>query len=157
MKEREKEIHHYTESVFYTMEQAVVYLGVKGAQLFNKLDVGITIDQFTTLDTLYINNNICQRDLSKLILKDRSNTGRILNILELKGFVERKAETKGKRLVKNVCITQKGRKMVETMQPKLKEAFLHAFEDITDEEFSYIRKFLNKLNDRLSKITSIQI
>jgi len=154
---KEKQISHYTESVFYSMEQTVVYLSVKGAQFFNQLDIGVTIDQFTTLDILYMNNNICQRDLSKLILKDRSNTGRILNILEQKGFVERKAETKGKRLVKNVCITPKGKKLVEEMQPRLKDAFLQVFEDISEDEFDYMRIFLDKIKDRLSKTTSIQI
>lgn len=148
---------HYTESIVYSMEQTVVYFRVKGAQFFNELNLGITIDQFVTLDAIYCNNDICQRDLSKLILKDRSNTGRILTILEENCLITRMIETKGKRLVKKIYITDKGKQIIEENQPKLRDAFLKVFENVSDEEFATLRKILDKLKDSLSKTTSIQI
>ena len=99
---KEMETCHYTDSLIYSMEQTVVYFKIKGAQLVSALDIGVTIDQFAALDAIYCNNDICQRDLSKLLLKDRSNTGRILNILEENGFVERVADTKNNRLVRKI-------------------------------------------------------
>lgn len=154
---KEKENCHYTESIVYLMEQTVIYFKVKGAQFFNQLNVGVTIDQFVVLDAIYSNDDICQRDLSKIILKDRSNTGRILNILEEKGFIKRAVETKGKRLVKKIYITDNGRKMIDENQSKLRNGFLKIFEDVSEEEFTTLRKTLNKLKDNLSKTTSIQI
>lgn len=50
---------------------------------------GISGECFAALDTISCNKGICQRDLAKLILKDRANTGRILNSLEEKGFIKR--------------------------------------------------------------------
>lgn len=147
----------YVDSIIYSMEQAVVYFRVKGAQVFNNLNIGVTIDQFAALDSIYGNNDICQRDLSKLILKDRSNTGRILNILEENGFIERFVETKNNRLVKKIYITEKGKKLVEDNQCRLREAFMQPFEDITDEEIENMRNTLTKLKLGLSKITSMQI
>lgn len=79
---KEKENCHYTESIVYLMEQVVVYFKIKGAQFCTQFNTGVTIDQFAILDALYTNGDVCQRDLSKIVLKDRSNTGRILNILE---------------------------------------------------------------------------
>lgn len=155
MKENEK--CHYSDSIFYAMEQAVVYLRVKGAQFFNQLDIGITIDQFAVLDAIYCNNDICQRDLSKLVLKDRSNTGRILNILEENGFIKRVVETKGKRLVKKVYMTEKGKVTIEELQPKLSNAFSQLFDAIPGEEFDSMRTTLSKLKKCLSETTSIQI
>lgn len=154
---KEIENCHYTESIIYLMEQTVVYFRVKGAQFFNELNLGITIDQFVTLDAIYCNNDICQRDLSKLILKDRSNTGRILTILEENCLIKRKIETKGKRLVKKIYITDKGKQIIEENHPRLRNAFFKVFEDISEEEFATLRKTLNKLKDHLSKTTSIQI
>lgn len=154
---KEKENCHYTESIVYLMEQTVIYFKVKGAQFFNQLNVGVTIDQFVVLDAIYSNDDICQRDLSKIILKDRSNTGRILNILEQNGFIKRAVETKGKRLVKKIYITDNGRKMIDENQSKLRNGFLKIFEDVSEEEFVTLRKTLNKLKDNLSKTTSIQI
>lgn len=154
---KEKEIKHYVQSLIYLIELTFIYARVKGAQFFNELNMGVTIDQFTALDAIYCNNDICQRDLSKIILKDRSNTGRILNILEEKEFIKRAIETKGKRLVKKIYITNKGKNLVEESIPKLSQAFLHVFEDISEEEFSTLRKTLGKMKDSLSKTTSIQI
>lgn len=154
---KENETIHYFDSIIYSMEQAVTYSRIKGAQFFNELNMGVTIDQFTALDAIYCSENICQRDLSKLILKDRSNTGRILNILEENGFIKRTIETKGKRLVKKIYITDKGKKIVEESIPKLRQAFLQVFEDISEEEFSTLRKILAKMKESLSRTTSIQI
>lgn len=154
---KEKDIKHYFESSLYLMEQTVIYTKIKGAQLFNQLKIGVTIDQFVTLDAIYSNKDICQRDLSKLILKDRSNTGRILNILEKNGFIKREIETKGKRLVKKIYITDKGKNLVEKSIPKLHSAFHHVFEDVSEEEFEILRTILGKLKDSLSQTTSIQI
>lgn len=152
-----EENRHYFDSVIYLMEQTVIYAKIKGAQFFSQLDMGITIDQFITLQAVYSNPDICQRDLSKLILKDRSNTGRILNILEENGFVTRALEAKGNRPVKKIYITEKGKILVEESMPRLGKAFHQVFEDVTDEEFDILRKTLNKLKTSLSKTTSIQI
>lgn len=154
---KEKETCHYTESIIYAMEHTVVYFKIKGAQFFNELNMGVTIDQFGALDAIYCNNDICQRDLSKIILKDRSNTGRILNILEENGFITRVAETKGKRLVKKIYITKKGKKLVENSQEKLRSAFSKVFDDVSEEEFATLRKTLEKLKNSLSQTTNIQI
>jgi len=154
MKEKE---HTYAESIIYAMEQTVIYFKLKGAQFFNQLNIGVTIDQFIVLDSIYSNKDICQRDLSKIILKDRSNTGRILNILEENGFIERFVETKNNRLVKKIYITEQGKKIIENNQEKLRNGFLKVFEAISEEEFAALRKTLDKLKDTLSKTTSIQI
>lgn len=156
MKSEKKEIH-YTESIIHLMEQTVTYFRIKGAQFFNELKIGVTIDQFVALDAIYCNENICQRDLSKLILKDRSNTGRILNILEENGFITRAVETKGKRLVKKIYITGKGKELVEKSVPRLHAAFHQVFENVTEEEFATFRTIICKLKDSLSKTTTIQI
>lgn len=149
----------YTESSLYSMEQTVIYFKLKGAQFFNQLNIGITIDQYTALDALYANKDkiICQRDLSKLILKDRSNTGRILNILEENGFITREAETKGKRLVKKITLTKKGINIIEDNQEKLIDAFFQVFNDVSEEEFNTLRIILEKIRNSLSKTTNIQI
>lgn len=154
---KENEVNHYIDSTLYAMEQTAVYLRIKGAQFFNELNLQITVDQFVALDAIYCNGDICQRDLSKIILKDRSNTGRILNILEENGFIKRELETKGNRPVKKVYITPKGTKLVEDSIPKLKACFNQVFEDISDEEFISLRTTLSKIKNSLSKTTSIQI
>lgn len=64
---KEKDVNHYIESLLYLMEQTVVYFRVKASQIFTSFNVGVTADQFAALDAIYCNNDICQRDLSKII------------------------------------------------------------------------------------------
>jgi len=115
------------------------------------------LEQYIALDTIYCNPDICQRDLSKLILKDRSNTGRILSILEEKGFIKREIETKKKRLVKKIYLADKGRSLLEDNYPKIKEEFSFIFDDVTPDEFKTLRALLAKVRHSLSKCTNIQI
>lgn len=154
---KEKNPAHHVESILYVMEQTVVYTKIKAAQIISQLNIDVTIEQFAALDAIYCNNDICQRDLSKIILKDRSNTGRILNILEEKSFIERSVETKGRRLVKKVYITEKGKKLVEECLPVIKEKFSNIFEDISEEDLAILRTICTKMKDDLSKMTTIQI
>ena len=82
-------LDHYTDSINYELEQTSRLMNMLTNQLFKKLDLSVTLDEYITLDTVSVNAGICQRDLAKLILKDRANTGRILNELEQKGFITR--------------------------------------------------------------------
>ena len=95
---------HYTDSIHYELEQTSRLMKKLTNQLFEKLGIDLTIDEYSALDTVSVNAGICQRDLAKLILKDRANTGRILNTLEQKGFITRFIDTKNNRLVKKMGI-----------------------------------------------------
>ena len=60
-----------------------------GQQIFEQYNAGITIDEFAILDICNSNEELCQRDLAKLILRDRANTGKFLDSLENKNLINR--------------------------------------------------------------------
>jgi len=101
-------IPHYTESIFYELKQTARAMKMLAAQMFESLNIEITPDDYSALDTIMCNPGICQRDLAKQLLKDRANTGRILNTLEVRGFITRNIDTKNNRLIKSVFITNAG-------------------------------------------------
>ena len=68
---------HYTDSIYYQLEQTAKYCRALGIQMFQNLNIPLTMDEFVALDVIQANDGICQRELAKLILKDRPNTGRI--------------------------------------------------------------------------------
>lgn len=154
---KEKDCEHYVDSIVYALEQTAIYCRVRGSQLFNNLGLEVTFEQFITLDAISINPDICQRDLSKLILKDRSNTGRILTILENNQLIERVVETKAKRLVKKIYITEKGKKIISENQERLRKGFTNVFGSITEDEFAALRSTLAKMKESLSTYTTLQI
>lgn len=134
---------HYIESIYYQLEQTARYCRYLGLQIFQKLEVPVTMDEFIAMDTISLNDGMCQRELAKLILKDRANTGRILNSLEEKGYIERSVDTKNNRLVRKMRLTQEGR-------------------DVTLEVSKILRDYIAKLpkvfpeNDKLELIESVK-
>lgn len=62
-------LDHYTDSINYELEQTSRMMKMLTNQLFSKLDISISLDEYIALDTVSVNAGICQRDLAKLILK----------------------------------------------------------------------------------------
>ena len=99
------ETKHFTDTIFYQVELTARYTKMLGTQLFGKLGVGLTPEEFAALDTISAHNELCQRDIAKLILKDRANTGKLLDSLEQKGLITRELSVKNNRPVKILKIT----------------------------------------------------
>lgn len=160
IKERDRE--HYIDSIVYLMEQTAICCKYMGEQIFKEAGLGINADQYAVLDTISINQSIHQSDLARLLLKDRSYTSRILDTLEEMNFIERKIETKGKRLVKRVYTTEKGMEMLKSFQEKLKPHFNKLIEEIeddamTEEDMILVRRGLEKIKNCISKHTKIPL
>ena len=120
---------HYIDSIFYQIEQTAKYCRCLSVQLFQKLELDVTFDEFIVLDTIDANESICQRELAKLILKDRASTGRLLNSLEEKGCVERFVDTKNNRLVRKMKLSEKGGKILVDTTEKIRDQFKNSFSE----------------------------
>lgn len=148
---------HYTDSIFYQIEQTAKYCRFLGVQVFQKLDMPITPDEFYALDVIMLNNNICQRELAKIILKDRPNTGRILDSLERKGYIERYADTKNNRLVRRMRITEEGTKTANETSNKLKDYISKLPKIFSDEDKDLLRKLIVKFRNSLEQEVEMKI
>ena len=148
---------HYTDSIHYELEHTARLMRLLTQQLFQKLNIDISQDEYCALDTVSINAGICQRDLAKLILKDRANTGRILNVLEEKGFITRFIDTKKNRLVKKMGITEKGYKELANINKKIKSHFDKVTMKIQPEEVERVRSSLKNFREELEKTVEMNI
>ncbi len=150
-------IGHYTDSIHYELEQTSRLMNMLTNQLFKKLELSITFDEYIALDTVSINAGICQRDLAKLILKDRANTGRILNELEQKGFITRFIDTKNNRLVKKMEITETGLQELNSINNKIKTYLSGVTKRIPPEDVDKVRDILRAFRLELDKIVETNI
>jgi transcriptional regulator, MarR family len=150
-------IGHYTDSIHYELEQTSRLMNMLTNQLFKKLELSITFDEYIALDTVSINAGICQRDLAKLILKDRANTGRILNELEQKGFITRFIDTKNNRLVKKIGITETGLQELNSINNKIKTYLSGVTKRIPPEDVDKVRYILRAFRLELDKIVETNI
>lgn len=144
-------IPHYTESIFYELKQTARMMKFHATQQFTLLNIDLVPEEYSTLDTIMCNPGLCQRDLAKLLLLDRANTGRILNKLESKNLIKRSVDTKKNRLVKKVEITEFGINKLEEINNKITDKFTEITEKIPHEEFEAVKLSIRKLRTNLEK------
>ena len=148
---------HYTDTIQYELEQTARLMRKLALQLFDSLKMELSVDECVALDTVSCNPNICQRDLSKLILKDRANTGRIISSLEEKELIERNVDTKNNRLVKKLNISEKGKEILQKISHKLKSYMENVTTTISHEEISKMRDILKVFRLNLEKVVEMNI
>jgi len=115
---------------------------------------GLSLEQYTLLFILFQNNGIYQRQLSKLMLKDRPNVTRMLKSLEKEKLVLRKANKTNKK-IQEVFITELGKQVVyKVAQVKNDKAqkFLKGF---TPEELEQMQALTDKMNKNLVGLYTI--
>ena len=149
--------NHFTNTIFYQIELTAKYCKLLGQQVFEKYDAGITVEEFSVLDTLSCNPQLCQRDLAKLILKDRANTGKLLDGLEKKGYIARKLSIKNNRPVKIVEITEKGLDKTEEVTSKIKPHMNAEKKKIDNSDLAKISGLLEELRNVLNETLEIRI
>ena len=155
--ERTGFVNCYADKLPYIIEKTTVYFRLRGSQLLVKMGCPLTIDQFITLDTIAFNKGICQRDLAKFILKDRANTGRILDSLEQKGFITRFIDTKNNRLVKKMGITENGLKELNMIDSKIERYLKSLTRKIDPADVDRVQETLKSFRIELEKVVEINI
>ena len=151
------ETRHFTDTIFYQVELTARYTKLLGTQLFGKLGVGLTPEEFAALDTISAHDELCQRDIAKLILKDRANTGKLLDSLEQKGFITRELTSKNNRPVKIVKITEQGRNIYNEIYTKLEPHHKIVKEKIVNTDLAKVGELLRDLREILEDTIDIDI
>ena len=154
---KSKNSKHFTDTIFYQVELTARYTKMLGMQLFGKLGVGLTIEEFSALDTISANDGLCQRDLAKIILKDRANTGKLLDSLETKGLIKRELAVKNNRPVKIVTITPKGEETYAETYSKLEPHHKIIKEKIANTDLAKVGELLRELREVLEDTLDIGI
>ena len=148
---------HYINSLYYKIEQTAKYCRYLGNQVFQKLNMPLSLEEFATLDTISLYDEICQRDLAKLILKDRPSTGRILNTLEDKNYITRFADTKNNRLVRKMKLTKEGKTVLERATKLLKEYMNNLPEFLSQADIEQLETSIIKFKQGLEKEVEMNI
>ena len=148
---------NYTESTYYHMRLTARYVEKFMQQIFDKIGSKVTFDEFIVLEILKAEGVLCQRDIAKILLKDRANMGKILNSLALKGYLDIKVNEKGKRLVKNLYLTQQGVDYIEDIKKNMKP-LIDKMSDMIDKDDQVILKLmLQKCQKEIEKLLELQI
>ena len=148
---------HFTDTIFYQIELTAKYCKLLGQQVFEKFNLGISLEEYSVLDVLTVNTELCQRDIAKLILKDRANTGKLLDTLAAKNYITRELTVKNNRPVKLVKITELGIKKVNEVATTARPNYNLVKDKINRRNISKVGDLLKELREILKETIEIQI
>jgi DNA-binding MarR family transcriptional regulator len=143
---------HYTETVIHSIDLIIRSLKQQLKQKIDNMKIGITGEQFVVLDTISSLPGIYQQRLSEILMKDKSNTTRILKVLEEQGLIKREMGNYNNRLVYFLYITLKGKKILNEIMPMMKEFLVDIFENITDDEIALLHQLSSKFQSDLDSM-----
>ena len=147
----------FTDTIFYQIDLTARYCKLLGAQVFEQLNVGLSLEEYSVLDTLITRKELCQRDLAKLILKDRANTGKLLDNLEKKGLVTRKLSIKNNRPVKIIEITANGKQKTEDAYKIISPHYRKIKKHIANSDLAKVGDLLKQLRQILHDSIELHI
>lgn len=110
---------NYTKTLPYELSLTSRVLNEAANIFFKENNFPITLDEFIILDFIFINPDIIQIQLAKLILKGRSHTGKLLKALEEKKCIIRIPKKQNSKVVMALEITPAGLKIYNDISLKL--------------------------------------
>ena len=143
-------------SVSFNISKTAAYLkfaALNGLKKYNLDD--LTLDQYELLYILLENDGLYQRQLGRILLKDRPNVTRLVNILLDKNFVIKRPDLENKK-VHRIYITQKGIDKISGLAP-LKEVMADKLlSGISETEIENLLSTLEKIRANLSDDFTMQ-
>ncbi len=104
----------------------------------------INIDQFVILGLLFDNDNKCQQDLAVLTGKDKSSIARLLNNMERKGLITRRAASNDRRQ-KHINLTEKSNNLKDDISLLIEKTLRNAQQDIDPEKLQICKDVLKQI------------
>ncbi len=111
----------------------------------------VTLEQFVVLYNLVIEDGINQKKLSGRVDKDQATLARILDILENRGYVERRTTEKDRRAFL-VFITEKGREKVRDTARRLGTVHKEIIDGIPDGKVDEFIDLIKQMNENLESM-----
>ncbi|MDQ3395813.1 MAG: MarR family transcriptional regulator [Bacteroidota bacterium] len=118
---------------------------------FKEMGFNITVDQWLVLRHLSEANDLNQKELATLVFKDTPTLTRIIDLLCEKGLTEREINLEDRRCFK-VKLTKEGKEKVATIQPKIKDVRLKAWEGLSESDFNQFKRILNAIYENLEPL-----
>jgi len=112
----------------------------------------LTTEQFHVLKSLDRESGIAQHQLSEAVAKSRANITRILDRLEKKGYIERRANPDDRRS-SLVYLTQAGEELMARVRAELAGIEAEVTEGLSERQVREIKDGLRRIRDNIIAIT----
>ena len=147
----------YEDSIIYQINSSAKHFDKLFEQSFKDINIGVTAAEHLALMVVRDTQNCCQRDLARVLLKDRANTGKLAKSLEEKGLVKIEATIKNNRAVKILTITAKGKKLAKETTHLFEPIKEQIEKEFSKEKLDEITKYLQDFTQLISKTLKTKI
>lgn len=118
-------------------------------ELFKRLkEYNVTPEQWSILNCLWVYEGITPRELADIIFKDKPNTNRILEKLQMKELIVRKPHPVDKRSFQ-IFLTERGWALKGELIPTVEQLLEETTIGIEKSKILEIKKLLNQMYDNL--------
>jgi MarR family transcriptional regulator for hemolysin len=130
--------------IFYSIDRAIRTYRQYSQKQIKARGFDITIDQWLVMKALLENPGIRQQQLADLVFKDNASITRIIELLVQNGYLDREVNLSDRRMT-ILTVTRKGHKMLQDLQPLIRENRRKALEDIDDTMILNAKKMLDQI------------
>ncbi|AFM39440.1 transcriptional regulator [Desulfosporosinus acidiphilus SJ4] len=134
------------DSLGFILNKTNTKLKNKLFQRFN--DYNVTPEQWSVLNCLWAQEGLTPKELADIIFKDKPNTNRILEKLQMKDLIVRKPHPVDKRAYQ-VFLTNNGWALREELIPKAMQLLEEATMGIEKQKAAELIRLLNQIYDNL--------
>ena len=136
------------DSYGYLINLAAQRLKYELHQTFQAKGYDITPEQWAVLNRLWEEDGLSQVELAERTFKDKPGTTRILNLLERKGIVVRRADESDGR-VQRVFLTKTGKELKEKLIPCAQEVLMKSGRNLSKEDLAKFKYTLHQILSNL--------
>ncbi len=111
---------------------------------FEAAGCGLTPEQWGVLARLYEQEGLNQSQLGEKMLKDRHNVTRLLNVLEKRGCIERRADGADRRAYR-IFLTARGRTVRQKLVPIIERHFEQMYAGLSSKDLAAVRRAVERI------------
>lgn len=130
--------------IFYSIEKAIKTYRQFAQRNINKAGLDITIDQWLVLRLIEENRERYQNEIAELVFKDTASITRIVELLVVKGYLDRNEHSGDRRRVK-LSVTDTGRDLLVKVTPIVANNRNTALRDIPAHDIQDLHQMLNRI------------
>ena len=147
----------YENSLVYQINSSAKYFEKLFEQFFKEINIGVSATEHLALTTIYDLKECCQRDLARILLKDRANTGKLAKVLEEKGLIKITPNIKNNKPMKILTVTKKGETLIKNSLKLIKPLEEEIEKNFNEEKLNEIKDSLINFTQVISKALKIKI
>lgn len=133
-----------SKTIFYSIEKAIKAYRKFVQQKYSQIIEDLTVDQTLILQFLSRKENLSQKELAELLLKEDASITRMVESLVKKKYLVRKKDSNDRR--KSILkITDKGLNSLNALEAVVISNRQKALNNITKDELAQVTTILNKI------------